>query len=159
MGMRLPGGVRNAEAFWRLLCSGSSGRCKVPKDRYNAEGFLGGAGKAGPLASEYGYFLDDVDLGNIDTSFWSMTREEMAALDPQQRLALEVVYEALQSAGECISDLRGRNVGVYSGTFEGDWRDVDGKDPQNHHIYRLTGYGDFMPANRISREFDFVGPR
>ena len=158
MAMRLPGGIRDADGFWDLLYNKRSGRCRVPKDRYNVENWYG-PGKIGHVASEYGYFLDDVDLRNADASFWSMTKQEIEAMDPQQRLSLEVTYECLQNAGQRPQALRGHKIGVYLGTFEGDWLELDGRDPQHYHMYRLTGYGDYMSANRIHYEFGFMGPR
>lgn len=158
MGMRLPGGIRDAEGFWDLLYNQQSARCEVPKDRYNIDAWYG-PGKIGHVTSKHGYFLTDVNLGHTDTSFWSMTKQEIEAIDPQQRLTLEVVYECLQNAGQKPKDLRGRKVGVYLGTFEGDWLELDGRDPQNYHMYRLTGYGDYMSANRVHYEFGFMGPR
>ncbi|KAF7594059.1 hypothetical protein BBP40_010196 [Aspergillus hancockii] len=158
MAVRLPGGIHDAEGFWDLLYNKRSGRCRVPKDRYNVENWYR-PGKAGPVASEYGYFLDDVDLRNADASFWSMTKQEIEAMDPQPRLSLEVTYECLQNAGQRPQELRGRKTRDYLGTFEGDWLELDGRDPQHYHIYRLTGYGDYMSANRIHYEFGLTGPR
>jgi Beta-ketoacyl synthase, N-terminal domain len=158
MAMRLPGGIRDAEGYWDLLYNKRSGRCRVPKDRYNVDAWYS-PGKIGHVASKYGYFLDDIDLGNTDSSFWSMTKQEIEAMDPQQRLTLEVVYECLQNAGQKSQELRGRKIGVYLGSFEGDWLELDGRDPQHYHMYRLTGYGDYMSANRIHYEFGFTGPR
>ncbi|KAF2113891.1 polyketide synthase 1 [Lophiotrema nucula] len=157
MAMRLPGGVRNAEDFWDMLYNKRSGRCLVPKNRYNADAWYG-PGKIGHVASKYGYFLDDVELHHTDASFWTMSKQEIEAMDPQQRLTLEMVYECLQNAGQKPSALRGARVGVYLGTFEGDWLELDGRDPQHYHMYRLTGYGDYMSANRIHYEFGFTGP-
>ncbi|KAM5506985.1 Type I Iterative PKS [Microsporum canis] len=157
MGLRLPGGVTDSDGFWDLLLNKRSGRCKVPKDRYNGENWYG-PGKIGHTASTYGHFLDNVSLSNMDASFWSMTKKEIGCLDPQQRLALEVVYECLQDAGQKAQDMRGKKVGVYMGSFEGDWLELDGRDTQNYHSYRITGYGDYMAANRISYEFGFMGP-
>ena len=156
MAMRLPGGVHDAESYWDLLVNKRSGQCRVPKDRYNIDAWYG-PGKIGHVASKDGYFLEELDLGNTDTSFWTMTKQEVEAMDPQQRLMLEVVYECLQNAG--AKNWRGKNIGCYLGTFEGDWLDLDGKDSQNAHIYRLTGYGDYMAANRVSYEFGLKGPR
>lgn len=158
MGMRLPGGITDAAGFWDMLYNGRSGRCEVPEDRYNAESWYG-PGKIGHTASKFGYFLDNVNLANMDSSFWSMTKKEIEAMDPQQRLTLEVVYECLQNAGQKPDQLRGKKVGVYLGNFEGDWLELDGRDPQHYHMYRLTGYGDYMSANRIHYEFGFMGPR
>ena len=158
MGMRLPGGIRDAEGYWDLLYNRRSGRCKVPKDRYNIDAWYG-PGKIGHVTSKYGYFLSDINFGNADASFWSMTKKEIESMDPQQRLTLEVVYECLQNAGQKPKELRGRKIGVYLGTFDGDWLELDGRDPQHYHMYRLTGYGDYMSANRVNYEFGFMGPR
>jgi acyl transferase domain-containing protein len=158
MSMRLPGGIRNSESYWDLLYNKRSGQCLVPKDRYNIDTFYG-PGKIGHVTSKYGYFLEDLDLANADASFWSMTKQEIEAMDPAQRLNLEIVYECLQNAGQKPDELRGRKIGVYLGTFESDWLELDGRDSQHYHPYRLTGYGDYMSANRIHYEFGFMGPR
>ena len=156
MAMRLPGGVHDAEGFWDLLVNKRNGQCRVPSDRYNIDAWYK-PGKAGHVGTQYGYFLEDLDLAHIDASFWSMTKHEAEAMDPQQRLLLEVVYECLENAGE--KNWRGKNVGCYVGVFGEDWIDMDSKDVQNHHMYRLIGYGDYITANRVSYEFDFKGPR
>lgn len=156
MAMRLPGSVRNAEDFWDMLIHKRSGQCTVPKSRYNIDAWYG-PGKAGHVTSKHGYFLDDLNLDAMDTSFWSMTRQEVEALDPQQRLLLEVVYETFQSAG--AKGWKDKNIGCYIGTFEGDWLEMDGRDTETNYPYRLTGYGDYMAANRISYEFGLRGPR
>ena len=157
MAMRLPGGVHSPESFWEFLVDRRSGRCRVPKDRYNVDAFYNGTGKRGTVATEYGYFLEDLDLANMDASFWSMTKGEAEVMDPQQRLMLEVVYECLESAGE--KNWRGKDVGCWVANFGEDWLDMDNKDIQNSRMYRLTGYGDYTLANRVSYEFDFNGPR
>ncbi|KAL8747856.1 MAG: hypothetical protein Q9190_000304 [Brigantiaea leucoxantha] len=157
MSMRLPGGIHDAEGYWDLLYNMKSGQGPVPKNRYNADAWYG-PGKIGHVTSKLGYFLDDIDFRNADASFWSMTKQEIEAMDPQQRMTLEIVYECLQNAGQKPVELRGRKIGVYLGTFEGDWLELDGRDPQGSHVYRLTGYGDYMSANRVHYEFGFMGP-
>ncbi|RFU77059.1 polyketide synthase [Trichoderma arundinaceum] len=157
MGLRLPGGISDSDGLWNLLINKKSGRGPVPKDRYNADTWYG-PGKIGHTACKYGYFLDHLSLQNIDASFWSMTKLEMEGLDPQQRLTLEVVYECLQNAGQNPQELRGKRIGVFMGSFEGDRLELDGRDTQDYHPYRITGYGDYMGANRVSYEFDFQGP-
>lgn len=157
MSMRLPGGIHDAEGYWDLLYNMKSGQGTVPKNRYNVDAWYG-PGKIGHVTSKLGYFLDDIDFRNADASFWSMTKQEIEAMDPQQRMTLEIVYECLQNAGQNPAELRGRKIGVYLGTFEGDWLELDGRDPQGSHVYRLTGYGDYMSANRVHYEFGFMGP-
>jgi hypothetical protein len=157
MSMRLPGGVSDAESFWELLYNGRSGQCEVPGDRYNVDSWYG-PGKPGHVNSKSGYFLNH-DLAAADSSFWSMSKKELEAMDPQQRLTLEIVYECLQTAGQDPKALRGKEIGVFMGMFEGDWLELDGRDTQNSHVYRFSGYGDYMSGNRVHYEFGFTGPR
>lgn len=157
MGMRLPGGVTDANGFWDMLSNKRDGRCPVPKDRYNVDNWYG-PGKKRHVPSKHGYFLNNLDLRNADSSFWSMTKKELERMDPQQRLMLEVVYETLQNAGQKPSELRGRNIGVWVGSFGGDRSELDSHDPQTVHPYNLLNNFDFVPADRIHYEFGFMGP-
>ncbi|KAL5050179.1 hypothetical protein BDW71DRAFT_195088 [Aspergillus fruticulosus] len=134
MGLRLPGSISNPEKYWELLTSKGSGRGRVHANRYNVDAFIGPKGKAGHTCTEFGYFLEDIDLATIDSSFWSMSRKEVGLMDPQQRLMLEVAYEYLESS------------------------DIQAKDSHNSGMYRITGYGDFTIANRVSYELGFTGP-
>jgi acyl transferase domain-containing protein len=67
------------------------------------------------------YFLDGINPAEADATFWSMTARELAELDPQQRLVLEVAYEALQSSG--TTKWRGKPIGCYVGIF-GEVREI-----------------------------------
>jgi acyl transferase domain-containing protein len=156
MGMRLPGGVHNATAYWDLLVNGKSGQCRVPKDRYNVDTWYG-PGRVSHVGTKLGYFLEELNLAHIDPSFWSLTKQEAELMDPQQRLFLEVVYEALESSG--TKQWRGQNVGVYVGALGDDWSDMEVQDGQDLNPTRAYVYGDYIIANRASYEFDLKGPR
>ena len=156
MAMRLPGGVNSGDSFWNLLINKRDGRCRVPSDRYNVDSFYSPERKPGTVNSHHGYFLKD-DLKNIDAAFFSMIRNELDMVDPQQRQILEVVRECLENAGE--TSWRGKNIGCYIGVYGEDWLDMGAKDTQSLGLYRITGAGDFVIANRVSYEYDFRGPR
>jgi len=157
MAMRLPGRVHNAEDFWDLLTQKRSGVCDVPKDRFNIDGFYHAAGKPGTIPKNRGYYLDDVDIRQFDTSVFPVGKKELERLDPAQRQILQVAYECFEDAG--VSKWRGTNVGCYVGTFGEDWLDINAKETQHRGSYRGTGWGDFVLSNRISYEFDLRGPR
>ncbi|RYP42065.1 hypothetical protein DL767_000577 [Monosporascus sp. MG133] len=156
MAMRLPGRVRNETDFWNLLSGKKSGLCDVPKDRFNIHGFYDPAGKAGTIPINWGYFLEDVDIQQFDTTVFPISKKELERLDPSQRQLLQVAYECFESAG--ISSWRGSSVGCYVGEFGEDWADVNAKETQHRGGYRGTGFGDFAMSNRISYEFDLHGP-
>lgn len=156
LGIRLPGGVRSAEDFWDLLINGKDAKGPVRSDRYNIDSFNSTLGKKGAIKAQNGYFLDD-DLTSLDTSFFSMSKNELEKSDPQQRQLLEVTRECLESAGEV--DYRGKLVGCYVGTFGEDWLQMSARETQHSGGYILTGHGDLMISNRVSYEYDLRGPR
>ena len=149
MALRLPGGCHDAESYWDLLVNGRDARKPIPPERFNIKGF------AGSVKAKDGYFLDQ-PIDSFDAGFFSMSQAEVERLDPQQRMLLEVVYEALENAGE--SNWRGKNIGVYAGSFGADWAQIQGKDEQDGGVYTFTGNDDFVLANRVSYEFDLHGP-
>ena len=156
LALRLPGGIRSAESFWELLINKRDARAPVPLDRYNVQGFSEELGSKEFIKSQQGYFLKE-DLSGLDTSFFSMTGDELAKCDPQQRQILEVTRECLENAGEI--DYRGKEIGCYVGTFAEDWLQMNARDSQHLGRYLMTGHLDFMIANRVSYEYDLHGPR
>lgn len=101
MSLRLPGGLSSAEEFWEFLLNKGDARTRVPQSRYNIDAYYTGSKQAGAIASEYGYFLgENVNLGALDTSRFSLSRAELEFADPQQRRLLEVVREAFDDAGD-----------------------------------------------------------
>ncbi|KAI4158410.1 MAG: hypothetical protein LQ342_007451 [Letrouitia transgressa] len=156
MAVRLPGGVQSCNSFWELLINKRDGRCRVPSSRYNVDGFYSTDSRPGAVNSHHGYFLQN-GLEHLDASFFSMIKTEVESVDPQQRMLLEVVRECLESAGETA--WRGKKIGCYVGVYGEDWLDIGAKDTQSLGLYRITGAGDFVIANRVSYEYDFRGPR
>jgi acyl transferase domain-containing protein len=94
---RFPGGATSPEAFWELLRDGRDAITDYPNDRaamvaaagIDVDGFEGGRA--------YGGFLDRID--EFDPQFFGISPREAATMDPQQRLVLEVSWEALERAG------------------------------------------------------------
>lgn len=101
MAVRLPGRVGSPQEFWDFLMAKGDAKGRVPESRYNISAYHSASGRPGTIATEYGYFLDEsVKLGSLDASRFSLSRAELEFADPQQRLMLEVVREALDDAGE-----------------------------------------------------------
>lgn len=116
VGLRLPGGIHTTEDLWSLLVEKKSTRCKIPKDRFNSEAFYSKSGRVGATGTEYAHFLAESDnLQHMDTSMFSMGREDTKALDPQIKMLMEVVYECMQNAGQ--GNWRGKNTGCFVGVF------------------------------------------
>jgi Beta-ketoacyl synthase, N-terminal domain len=156
MAMRLPGGIRDDEALYEFLVNKGDARSVTPPDRYNAEAYYNPNGKPGTVITKHGYFLSDVDFSQFDHSMFTVAAAEAELMDPNQRLILEVVREALERAGE---SWRGKPIGTYVGMFTEDWQELHHKDSNFFHPYLMMGTLDFALANRISYEYDLRGPR
>lgn len=157
MGLRLPGGVRSDSDLYDLLVNKKDARSLVPRDRYDIDSFYSPHAKPGTIITKHGYFLEDVDFSKFDLSMFNMTPAEVERLDPHQRILLEVVREAFESAGE--ADFRGKRIGTYVGSFTDDWLDLFSKDIVDFAPYQLHGKMDFALANRVAYEYDLRGPR
>ncbi|KAI1778816.1 hypothetical protein F4818DRAFT_455103 [Hypoxylon cercidicola] len=157
MACRLPGGVQSPQELWDFLLSKGDARTIVPKTRYNVSAFYSPTKKPGHTVSEHGYFLDEnVDLGALDTSVFPMPSSELESLDPQQRILLEVAKESLDDAGEI--EWKGKDIGVFVGTFGNDWYDILQKESQRYGTYFISTSHDFALSNRVSYEMDLHGP-
>lgn len=92
---------------------------------------------------------------------YNYTPSEISHLDPAHRLTLQVVREALHSAGEipsALSTAQKYRIGVYAGVFSDDWQDMHRRDTSFYHPYHLLGSKDFALSNRVSYEYDLRGP-
>ncbi|MGL4305891.1 MAG: polyketide synthase Pks13 [Mycobacteriaceae bacterium] len=153
---RFPGGANTAESVWEMLINGRDGIVALPQGRWSE--FLGDAMVAEKIASAntWGGYLDDVK--SFDAEFFSVSPLEASMIDPQQRLALELTWEAFEHARIPVNELKGHNVGVYVGTSTNDYGFLIAGDPTVAHPYGLTGAASSIIANRVSYFYDFRGP-
>jgi acyl transferase domain-containing protein/acyl carrier protein len=145
------------QAFWRLLRGGVDATRTVPPDRWDADALYDPDPQApDTINTRRGAFLDRVDL--FDPMFFGISPREACEMDPQQRLALELAWEALEDAGIPPRSLAGSRTGVFMGVIFRDYADlhraVDA--PVTSH----TGPGTSLAivANRISYLFGLRGP-
>ncbi|WP_151549409.1 MULTISPECIES: polyketide synthase Pks13 [Corynebacterium] len=103
-----------------------------------------------------GGYLDDIQ--SFDAEFFGLSPVEAANMDPQQRLTLELTWEALEHAGIPANTLRGTRTGVYMGSSNNDYGMLVSADPNEMHPYALTGTASSIVPNRVSYAFDFHGP-
>ncbi|HYO54311.1 type I polyketide synthase [Archangium sp.] len=146
------------EAYWRLLADGIDAITEVPPERWDAERFyerdLAAAGKAN---TRWGGFLDRVD--GFDPLFFGISPKEALHMDPQQRLMLELTWEALEDAGIAAERLQGTPTAVCFGVI---WTDYEtllqrlGLRRISQHT--ATGFHHSIIANRVSYVLGLRGP-
>jgi acyl transferase domain-containing protein/acyl carrier protein len=158
IGCRYPGGVQDADGFWRLLRDRTDAIREVPPDRWDIESFYDADPDApGKIATRYGGFLDHLD--QFDPYFFGMAPREAASLDPQQRLLLEVAWESLEHAGLAADRLRGSRTGVFVGISGSDYGQLLlNAPPETIDSYMASGNASSVAAGRLSYVFGFEGP-
>ncbi|KAL7905029.1 putative polyketide synthase [Trichoderma velutinum] len=154
---RFPGDGDNPGNYWKLVCEGKSAWSMIPKERFNGDAFWSGGKKRHGSVTKSGHFLKQ-DVSHFDANFFNISASEANAMDPQHRIALEVVYEALESAGYSVKDLAGTRTGVFMGHFTSDYKELVISDTDAIPPYATTGLNKTSLANRISWTFDLRGP-
>ncbi|OAQ95890.1 hypothetical protein LLEC1_01631 [Akanthomyces lecanii] len=155
---RFPGKADTPSKLWDILKSPRDLLRSVPQERYNADAFYHpDPMHHGTTNVRQSYFLDE-NVGCFDNSFFSIQPGEAEAIDPQQRILMETVYDSLCAAGQRIEDLRGSSTSVYVGLMCDDWSGIIAKDLDVFPQYGATGMARSIMANRISYFFDWHGP-
>ncbi|MGB3585611.1 MAG: type I polyketide synthase, partial [Tunicatimonas sp.] len=159
IGCRFPGEVNNPDTFWQLLTEGKNAITDVPADRWNLSKFYDpDSDKAGKIKSKKGGFVKNVD--HFDPEFFNIFPAEAQRIDPQQRMLLEVSYQALEDAGMRLEDVSGQKVGVYTGLFMSDYWDIQAASEQRGDVspHVAMGASRTGAANRVSYTFNLKGP-
>ncbi|KAI1759105.1 ketoacyl-synt-domain-containing protein [Hypoxylon sp. FL1150] len=158
MGCRFPGTATTPSQLWRMLYSGESAWSEIPQDRFDISSYFHPSGnRQGSLPFRGGHFLKE-NIGAFDSSFFSIPADEAKAIDPQQRMLLEVSVEALDNAGVDRNSLKQTETGVWIGSFVKDYEQVVLRDPDDSPKYGATGNGIAILSNRISFFLDIRGP-
>ena len=113
---RLPGSCNNPDEFWELLENDRVAALKPPETRFALHGHYDGSARPGTMVSPGAMFID-ADPRDIDAQFFSLSRSDAIAMDPQQRQLLEVVYESLENAGIPLQKLSGKAYGCFVGSY------------------------------------------
>jgi polyketide synthase 13 len=153
---RFPGDMNTPDETWQALLEGRDAITDLPEGRW--EEFLGEpriAERVAKARTRGGYLTD---IKGFDAEFFALSKMEADNVDPQQRMALELTWEALENARIPASSLRGESVAVYIGSSLNDYSFLAMSDPSIAHPYAITGTASSIIANRVSYFYDFRGP-
>ncbi len=152
---RLPG--TSPEKIWNDLLTQKDLVTEVDDQRWSKRAYLHPS-KTHPGTS-HSFAAGSVgDISGFDANFFGISPREAAAMDPQQRMLLELSWEAIESAGIAPSALRGSDCGVFIGISSTDnaYRIAD--DLATVAASSGTGNALSIAANRLSYVFDLHGP-
>ncbi|MDX3129430.1 type I polyketide synthase [Streptomyces europaeiscabiei] len=156
-GCRLPGGTETPEAYWQLLVEGRDAVRPLRGERWTGIDFTGLDDPGFARLTQYAGQIDDVN--GFDAAFFGIGDAEAEFLDPQQRVLLEIAWEALERAGWPARQLSGSATGVFVGVGHQDYMlaSLAARDEIGSRLSTGSGARSLI-ANRISYEFGFHGP-
>lgn len=144
---RLSGGVESVDDLWRMLREGA---CTVgPITRWRMDRQPARAGSRTSVTSRAAMLDGDRFDGDFfDGDFFALSPSEARAMDPQHRIALEVSWQALESAGYAPRSQGDARCGVFLGISSPPL--TPGSDP--------LGSLPSMGVGRIAHLLDLRGP-
>lgn len=156
VGCRFPG-ANDPDAFWQMLRDGVDAISEIPPDRWDVDAFYDPEpGAPNKTYIREGGFVDDVGL--FDPHFFGISPREAVRTDPQQRILLQVVWQALERACIIPEQLAGTKTGVFLGISNNDYSLVQHRHDESPDAYHGTGNAFCIAANRISYLLDLRGP-
>ncbi len=155
MSFRMPGGA--GDSLWPALLEGRDLVTTVEASRWAKEPLFHPR-RSEPGAS-YSFAAGSIgDISGFDAAFFGISPREAAQMDPQQRILLELAWEALESSAVPPSSLRGTNCGVFIGLSSVDYSYRLAYDLAAIDSSSATGGTASIAANRLSYFFDLHGP-
>lgn len=154
---RFPGDLDTEESLWQALKVGQDLVTEVPADRWATEalqhGYRKEPGRSITFSAGVHSRIDEFDAG-----FFGISPREAAWMDPQQRMLLELAWEALENAGQKPADIAGADCAVYVGISSLDYGVRASDDLPSISAHFMTGNTLSIAANRLSYVFDLRGP-
>ncbi|HET9396830.1 MAG TPA: polyketide synthase, partial [Nitrospiraceae bacterium] len=116
---RLPG-ANSIDELWSLLLEGRCAVRTVPEDRFSLARF--GHPRRQERGKSYSWAAGIVDdVWGFDPAVFGISPREAVQIDPQQRILLQLTWEALEDAGIRPSSIANTEVGVYVGASQTDY--------------------------------------
>ena len=157
IGIRAPGGVHDTASYAELLWAGRDAISPIPASRWPIdEWYDADQDTPGKMITRYGGFIDGIE--QFDAEFFGISPREAASMDPQQRLVLELAWNALEDSGHAPAQLAGTKAGVYLGIANGDYGRALFAKPRQIDAYYSSGNAYSVAAGRVSYLLGLQGP-
>lgn len=157
MACRYPGGVSSPEDLWDVVRGGLDVVDDFPEDRGWRDVYDPDPDAVGTSYARQGGFLSDV--AGFDAEFFGISPREALAVDPHHRLLLETSWEVFERAGIVPAEVRGADVGVFSGVSSSEygWRFLEAGQKELEG-YLLYGSSLSVATGRVAYELGLTGP-
>ncbi len=157
-GCRYPGEADDLDKFWNILENGVDTTSELPFERFDSNLSAEELKKKISYGKYAGCFIKDIEM--FDPTFFKITPNEAASLEPLHRMLLETSWRAIENAGLTLDKITGARAGVYVG--------IAGLEYARAHLasgnidaittYSMTGIVHSLSPARLSYFYDFTGP-
>lgn len=155
MACRLAGNISSPEDYWKVLNEGKNVIEEFPTERWDTKQLYDSDPDAlGKTYCKEGGFLRNID--KFDTAFFGISPREAQTMDPQQRMALELAWEALERAGILPQTLSSTMTGVYIGSIGSDYNTDAELETLNGYV--STGQLSSLISGRVAYTLGLQGP-
>ncbi|HXH40758.1 MAG TPA: SDR family NAD(P)-dependent oxidoreductase [Thermoanaerobaculia bacterium] len=145
------------DEFWDNLKNARDLISVVPPDRWRWEDCHGDPlTESNKSSSKWGGFMKEVD--KFDALFFGISAREAQMMDPQQRIFLQTVWQAIEDSGQKVSDLSGTRTGLFVGVATNDYLNVMTHLPMAMDLHAGPGNSHSILANRVSFLLNLHGP-
>ncbi len=143
--------------YWGQLIQGKDFIEEIPKNRWDWKEYYGNPNKEkNKTKAKWGGFLSDID--KFDAPFFHISNHEAELMDPQQRIMLELTWNAVEDAGYSMQELSGSNIGVIIGVASNnEYNNLLNSKMEETKVYQSTGVASSVLTNRISFMFNWHG--
>lgn len=152
IGCRFPGEANTPSAFWDSILVGADSIMAVPEERWSPSAYstneVSFANSGGLIAN----------ISLFDAPFFNISPREANQMDPQQRMLLEVVIEALEHANTLPSAISSTRTGVFIGQSSDDYGLLHISTKETFDPYTAIGISRSISAGRIAYYLNLNGP-
>lgn len=159
--------ARGPEQFWEICLSGRDTVREAPRHRvelgYDLDHFYDPRPRVpGKISSKKGGFLEHPEL--FDPAAFGIAPRDALTMEPQQRLMVEVTWDALEDAGIPPESVAGERVAVILGYMAEDYSrertGVLGEEAvfRGHDVFTVGGMSHAVLSGRISFLLGLTGP-
>lgn len=150
--------VGSAAEFWGLLARRELLAKSIPRDRWDTQSYSNSSMDRGASKTSVASLFSMLDVQAFDSAYFGVNPDEANRMDPQQRLSLMAVKDALDNAGIDLAALpAGSKVAVYVGIMNFDYGLMQTREPQDMSSHSAAGSAFSICANRISFHFNLHG--
>ncbi|EFR05306.1 6-methylsalicylic acid synthase [Nannizzia gypsea CBS 118893] len=156
MACRVPGGIQDSEQLWQALLGQVVACGDIPAHRWEPYYKRDSRNrKILDQTTRRGYFVENID--DFDYQFFGVSPKEVEQMDPQQRISLEIAWEALEHAGIPSKSLSGSDTAVFWGVNSNDYSRLVLEDLPNIDAWMGIGTAYCGVPNRISYHLNLTG--